>query len=158
MSRGRCVVVLCFAVVLFMLCISAFAQTSPAAGEQKVALLPEPGASPPPAQATEQPPPAAPAEPPPKQIAQSLLDAPAPGSAAYLLEMAEVYRWLRRPAEQRSCLEQSAALSPGSIDSAKALILLGQLEAETGEAGADQLFLRAKAECPDAAIQAFADL
>ena len=159
MSRVCCLVVLCFVVVLSLLCVSAFAQAPVVIADHELALLPEPGASPPLTQAAKQTPaPAEPAAESPKQIVQLSDPNPAAGSAAQLLEMAEVYRWLCRPAERRSCLERAAALSPGSVDSAKALILLGQMEAETGAPGADQLFLQAKAECPDPEILAFADL
>lgn len=95
---------------------------------------------------------------PSKQIAQLLEAAPSPGSAGDWLEAAEVYRWLEKPAEQRAYLEQAAALSPGSVDSAKALVLLGQLEAEAGAPEAAARFLQAKEQCADATLQAFADL
>ncbi|MCJ7798054.1 MAG: hypothetical protein MUQ56_15045, partial [Thermoleophilia bacterium] len=85
MALRRSVVGLCFVAAL-SLCISAFAQApAPTAAGQEVALLSEAGASPPPAQATEQPPPAQPAAEPPKQIAQLFDPTPAPGSAADLI-------------------------------------------------------------------------
>jgi tetratricopeptide (TPR) repeat protein len=158
MASLRCASLMCFIVALG-LCISAFAQTSAStAAGQEVALLPEAGAIPAPAPATEQPPPTVPAAEPPKQIAQLFDATPAAGSAAYLLEMAEVYRWLVEGDALRACLEEAAALSPGSLDSAKALILLGQMDAEAGLPEASERFLQAKAQCPDAAIHAFADL
>jgi hypothetical protein len=49
MSRVWCLVVLCFAVVLSVLCVSAFAQATAATAGHEVALLPEAGSTSPPA-------------------------------------------------------------------------------------------------------------
>ena len=157
MSLSRCVVVLCFAVALSVFCVFAFAQ-APVAADTKLALLPETGASPPPAATTEQTP--APDESPPRrEVRIALLWDPTPpiGSAADLIEIAHGYGWSWDNARKAQYLCQAADAAPGSKDSTRALMELGRVCAHSGDtAGAEAAFSEAVAKRSDAETQAFA--
>jgi len=158
MSRVWCLVVLCFAVVLSVVCVSAFAQAPVAIADHEVALLPEPGASPPAASTTEQTPAAQDESPSNREFRIALLWDPTPpiGSAADLIEIAHAYGWSWDNARKAQYLRQAADAAPGSKDSTRALIKLGRVRAQTGDtAGAEAAFSEAVARRADAETQAF---
>jgi len=159
MSRVWCLVVLCFAVVLSVVCVSAFAQSPVAAAGHEVALLPEPGASPPTAQATE-PTAVAPAEPaaePPKQIAQLFGPTPAAGSAADLIDRAMECDWAWDYDRKAEYLLEVANGYPGSKEAGEALILLARTYCDLGrQPEADTALARVAGEQADPGFAALA--
>ena len=156
MSRGRCVVVLCFAVVISTLCVSASAQAQAASTDKEVALLPETGASPPPAPATEQPP--APAGPPPKRELRIALAQTDSLSAAEMIALATEYGWNEDPETERAWLEAAAGL-PASYDTGLATVLLAEAILPRGDLEkALPLLDRVRTYYREPELIAFADL
>jgi tetratricopeptide (TPR) repeat protein len=146
---------MCFIVALG-LCISAFAQTPAASAGHEVALLPEAGAIPAPAQSTEQTP--APDEPPPEREFRIAL-APADSlSAADMIALATEYGWNEDPETERAWLEAAAGLA-ASTDTGLATVLLAEATLPTGDLEKALALLEwVRTEYKEPELIAFADL
>lgn len=93
------------------------------------------------------------------QLALLVDPVPPADSAASLVERAHEYGFYWDHAEKQRCLEQAAYSHAGTPDAGRALVILARTYYETGDVVAgDSVLARARAECSDAEIQAFADV
>jgi len=147
-------------------CVAATADSAARPqGAQTVAELPSQGAAVPHGQPADASPGQADSQevraPSSERLEVALLTDPAPpvGSAADCVERAHEYGWNWDVHRKRVWLEEAAAAEPGTPDAGRALVILARTYYETGDVVAgDSALARARAECSDAEIQAFADV